>query len=136
MGCSCSRYELIDICRREIEDSGIRKASENSFYEDYPVDDIKDRLLDFTDEFSSTFKVSKIYNSGWGIDIDLSIKFIKNEDDDYIKVDEQMLVYNKVIAELIELGKVFNSMGLTLFFKADSLISGGDLYLKLYKTES
>jgi hypothetical protein len=134
-------YELLDQCKQQIQDKNSRKKTESSFYEDYPIEDIKDRLLDLTDEFGMACEVSKIQPGaypagGYEVDMELDIEFIKLESfgSHYIKADEKMDIYARVIVEVNNLSKVFNSMGLTMWFEPYHLINMGNVSFRLYKT--
>ena len=138
---SLSIYGLLDQCKQKIQDKNSRKNTEKSFYEEFPVEDIKDRLLDLSDEFGMACEVSKIQPGsypavGYDVDMELDIKFIKLESfgGHYIKADENMDIYAKVIVEVNNLSKVFNSMGLTMFFEPYYLINTGGVSFRLYKT--
>jgi hypothetical protein len=52
----------------------------------------------------------------------------------YIKADEKMDIYARVIVEVNNLSKVFNSMGLTMWFEPYHLINTGGVSFRLYKT--
>jgi hypothetical protein len=138
---SLSIYELLKKCKQQIQDKNSKKKTERSFYEDFPIEDIKDRLLDLTDEFGMACEVSKIQPGaypagGYEVDMELDIKFIKLESfgNHYRKADEKMDIYARVIVEVNNLSKVFNSMGLTMWFEPYHLINTGSVSFRLYKT--
>jgi hypothetical protein len=135
---SLSIYELLEEVRDEILDRNKMKNAEKSFYEEFPIDDIKDRLLDLSDEFGMPCEVSKMEGGdiGYDVDMDLNIKFkkIERHGGHYIKVDSKMDIYSKVIIEINNLSKVFNSMGLTMLLDPYYLINSGSISFKLFKT--
>jgi hypothetical protein len=145
---SLSIYTLLNQCKEQILSKSKRKNTENSFYEDFPIEDIKDRLLDLSDEFGIESIVSKMKGGdiGYDVNMDLSVKFRKIEHSflavptfgqggHYIKVDDKMDIYTKSIIEINNLSKTFNSMGLTMFLETNYLLNSGSISFKLFKTE-
>lgn len=139
---SLSIYELLEEVRDKILDRNKMANAEKSFYEDFSIDDIKDRLLDLSDEFGMPCKVSKIQpgaypEAGYSVIMKLGIEFNKlhSHDFTYIEFDNKMDVYIKIINEINELSKVFNSMGLTMFFEPYYLLNVGIIHFRLYKTK-
>lgn len=136
---SLTIYGLLDQCKFEILNRNKRKNTAKSFYEDFPIEEIKDRLLDLSDEFGMACDVSKMEGGdiGYDVDMDLNIKFkkIERHGGHYIKVDNKMDIYSKVIIEINNLSKVFSSMGLTMFLDPYYLINSGSISFKLFKTK-
>jgi hypothetical protein len=136
---SLSIYTLLNQCKEQILSKSKRKNTENSFYEDFPIEDIKDRLLDLSDEFGIESIVSKMKGGdiGYDVNMDLSVKFrkIERQGGHYIKVDDKMDIYTKSIIEINNLSKTFNSMGLTMFLETNYLLNSGSISFKLFKTE-
>lgn len=136
---SLSIYVLLDTCERQILSKNKREKTENSFYEDFPIGEIKDRLTDLEDEFGINCEVSRLGGGhiGYSVDLDLNLKFKKfeNQGSHYIKVDEKMDIYSKVISELNSLSKVYRSMGLIMFFDPFYLINTGNISFNLFKKD-
>jgi len=132
-------YELLDKCKLEILKINKRKNTENSFYEDFPIEDIEDRLLDLSDEFGMACVTSKMKGGdiGYDVNMDLNLKFkkIERQGGHYIKVDDKMDIYTKFIIEINNLSKTFKSMGLTMFLDTNYLLGSGSISFKLFKTE-
>jgi hypothetical protein len=134
-----SIYGLLDRCKQRISQGNSVKKTIDSFYDDFPIEDIKDRLLDLQDEFGVSYEIYKVgagLNPYYEVDMDLGIKFKTMESfgSHYIEVDEKMDMYAKVIMELNNLSKVFKSMGLTMWFEPYYLINIGGVSFRLYKT--
>ena len=136
---SLTIYGLLDTCERQILSKNKREKTENSFYEDFPIGEIKDRLTDLEDEFGINCEVSRLGGGhiGYSVDLDLNLKFKKfeNQGSHYIKVDEKMDIYSKVISELNSLSKVYRSMGLIMFFDPFYLINTGNISFNLFKKD-
>ena len=136
---SLTIYGLLDTCERQILSKNKREKTENSFYEDFPIGEIKDRLTDLEDEFGINCEVSRLGGGhiGYSVDLDLNLKFKKfeNQGSHYIKVDEKMDIYSKVISELNSLSKVYRSMGLIMFFDPFYLINTGNISFSLFKKD-
>ena len=134
---SLTIYGLLDTCERQILSKNKREKTENSFYEDFPIGEIKDRLTDLEDEFGINCEVSRLGGGhiGYSVDLDLNLKFKKfeNQGSHYIKVDEKMDIYSKVISELNSLSKVYRSMGLIMFFDPFYLVNTGNISFNLFK---
>lgn len=134
---SLTIYGLLDTCERQILSKNKREKTENSFYEDFPIGEIKDRLTDLEDEFGINCEVSRLGGGhiGYSVDLDLNLKFKKFEKQGahYIKVDEKMDIYSKVISELNSLSKVYRSMGLIMFFDPFYLVNTGNISFNLFK---
>ena len=134
---SLTIYGLLDTCERQILSKNKREKTENSFYEDFPIGEIKDRLTDLEDEFGINCEVSRLGGGhiGYSVDLDLNLKFKKfeNQGSHYIKVDEKMDIYSKVISELNSLSKVYRSMGLIMFFDPFYLLNTGNISFNLFK---
>ena len=135
-------FSILNSCKHEILIRNKTEKDANSFYENFPIEEIKDRLVELGDEFESKFKVSKMESVsddsiGYNLYIDLDFKFNKRyEGSDYIKVDKQMDTYSKIISEINNISKTFNSMGLTMFFAINLLNERGSISMKLYETKS
>jgi hypothetical protein len=141
---SLSIYGLLDTCEKQILLKNKRERTSKSFYDEFPIEDIKDRLTDLEDEFGINCEVSRLSGGqiGYSVDLDLNLKFKKFENfarnrteqgSHYIKVDEKMDIYSKVISELNSLSKVYRSMGLIMFFDPFYLINVGNINFNLYK---
>ena len=136
---SLSIYGLLDMCERQILSKNKKEKTENSFYQDFPIEEIKDRLTDLEDEFGINCEVSRLVGGhiGYSVDLDLNLKFkkVEKQGSHYIKVDEKMDVYSKVISELNSLNKVYRSMGLIMFFDPFYLINVGNINFNLIKKD-
>jgi hypothetical protein len=141
---SLSIYGLLDMCEKQILLKNKRERTSKSFYDEFPIEDIKDRLTDLEDEFGINCEVSRLAGGqiGYSVDLDLNLKFKKFENfarnrteqgSHYIKVDDKMDIYSKVISELNNLNKVYRSMGLIMFFDPFYLINVGNINFNLYK---
>jgi hypothetical protein len=134
---SLSIYGLLDTCERQILLKNKRERTSKSFYDEFPIEDIKDRLTDLEDEFGINCEVSRLSGGqiGYSVDLDLNLKFkkVENQGSHYIKVDDKMDIYSKVISELNNLNKVYRSMGLIMFFDPFYLINVGNINFNLYK---
>jgi hypothetical protein len=145
-----SLFSVLDSCKHEILIRNKTEKDANSFYENFPIEEIKDRLVELGDEFESKFRVSKMDSLtderiGYNLYMDLDFKFKSiYEDATYIRVDKQMDTFTKIISEINNISKTFNSMGLTLFFAIHRLIpedlwedeGGSSICMKLYETKS
>ena len=136
---SLSIYGLLDMCERQILSKNKKEKTENSFYQDFPIEEIKDRLTDLEDEFGINCEVSRLVGGhiGYSVDLDLNLKFkkVEKQGSHYIKVDEKMDIYSKVISELNSLNKVYRSMGLIMFFDPFYLINVGNINFNLIKKD-
>jgi hypothetical protein len=134
---SLSIYGLLDMCEKQILLKNKRERTSKSFYDEFPIEDIKDRLTDLEDEFGINCEVSRLSGGqiGYSVDLDLNLKFkkVENQGSHYIKVDDKMDIYSKVISELNNLNKVYRSMGLIMFFDPFYLINVGNINFNLYK---
>lgn len=129
-----SIFGLMDPCKKQALSRYNRGNKSRDFYQTFPIDDIRDRLYDLSDELGVEFKVEKIETGidGYDVEFDLSIKFEKREEHQrfhYVKAD--MDLYSKLITELNNLYKVFDSMGLTLYFDPFSIIHNGSVYIEI-----
>jgi hypothetical protein len=146
---SLSIYGLLDMCEKQILLKNKREKNSKSFYDEFPIEDIKDRLTDLEDEFGINCEVSRLSrlsggHIGYSVDLDLNLKFKKFENfarnrteqgSHYIKVDDKMDIYSKVISELNNLSKVYRSMGLIMFFDPFYLINVGNINFNLIKRD-
>jgi hypothetical protein len=136
---SLSIYGLLDTCEKQILLKNKRERTSKSFYDEFPIEDIKDRLTDLEDEFGINCEVSRLSGGhiGYSVDLDLNLKFkkIEKQGSHYIKVDEKMDIYSKVISELNSLNKVYRSMGLIMFFDPFYLINVGNINFNLIKKD-
>jgi hypothetical protein len=136
---SLSIYELLDMCERQILSKNKRERTSKSFYDEFPIEDIKDRLTDLEDEFGINCEVSRLVGGhiGYSVDLDLNLKFkkVEKQGSHYIKVDDKMDTYSKVISEVNNLSKVYRSMGLIMFFDPFYLINTGNIYFNLIKKD-
>jgi len=134
---SLSIYGLLDTCEKQILLKNKRERTSKYFYDEFPIEDIKDRLTDLEDEFGINCEVSRLAGGqiGYSVDLDLNLEFkkVENQGSHYIKVDEKMDIYSKVISELNTLNKVYRSMGLIMFFDPFYLINVGNINFNLYK---
>jgi hypothetical protein len=148
---SLSIYGLLDMCEKKILLKNKREKNSKSFYDEFPIEDIKDRLTDLEDEFGINCEVSRLDDGyiGYSVDLDLNLKFKKvevfemrllpsaffDQGSHYIKVDDKMDTYSKVISELNNLSKVYRSMGLIMFFDPFYLINVGNINFNLIKRD-
>lgn len=128
-----SIFGLMDPCKKQALSIYNRGNKSRDFYQTFPIDDIRDRLYDLSDELGVEFKVEKIETGidGYDVEFDLSIKFEKREHQGFHYVEADMDLYSKLITELNNLYKVFDSMGLTLYFDPFSIIHNGSVYIEI-----
>ena len=128
-----SIFGLMDPCKKVALSRYNRNNKSRDFYQTFPIDDIRDRLYDLSDELGVEFSVEKIKTGidGYDVEFDLSIKFEKREyqGSHYVRAD--MDLYSKLITELNNLHKVFDYMGLTLYFDPFSIIHDGSVYIEI-----
>jgi hypothetical protein len=128
-----SIFGLMDPCKRQALSRYNRGTKSRDFYQTFPIDDIRDRLYDLSDELGVEFEVEPIKTGidGYDVEFDLSIKFEKREYQGFHYVKADMDLYSKLITELNNLYKVFDSMGLSLYFDPFSIIHTGSVYIEI-----
>jgi hypothetical protein len=117
-------FGLIEPCKKQAISRYKSGNKKSDFYKSYPIDDIKDRLYDLSDELGISFEISKIEGgTGYDVEFETSIRFENREHQGGHYVTGNMDDYSKLIIELNNLYKSFDSMGLTLYFDPYSIFN-------------
>ena len=117
-------FGLMGPCKKQAISRYKSGNKRSDFYKSYPIDDIKDRLYDLSDELGISFEISKIEGgTGYDVEFETSISFEKREHRGGHYVTGNMDDYSKLIIELNNLYKAFDSMGLTLYFDPYSIFN-------------
>jgi len=130
-----SIFGLMDPCKKQVLNKYNNGNKKKDFYQSFPIEDIKDRLNDISDEFGVDFSIEQIKKNGingYDVEFDLPLRFEKRSDH-YVKAD--MDLYSKLIIELNSLYKFFDSMELSLYFDPFSIINTGSVYLQILEKE-
>lgn len=135
-----SIIEILESCEEELKERSDIKSKKLDFYDEFPVEDIKDYLIDLFDNLGK-YEISKIDDSsmayGFEYDPGYSIDFEEPIDIDTEQVGSfyysNCLDFSDIIADIGQTSKRLDSVGLTIKMDLHSLVNNGGLSLIITK---
>lgn len=133
-----SLIEILECCEEELKERSVLKLKKLDFYDEFPVEDIKDYLIDLFDSIGK-YEISKLDDSGFGdrITPGYYVDFEYVTEIESVEVGSfhysNCLDFSDIITDISQTSKRLDSIGLSMKMDIHSLANNGGVSLIITK---
>ena len=133
-----SLIEILECCEEELKQRNFLKSKRLDFYDEFPVEDIKDYLIDLFDNIGK-YEISKLDDSGFGdrITPGYYVDFEHVNEIESVEIGSfhysNCLDFSGIITDIGETAKRLYSIGLSMKMDIHSLANNGGVSLIITK---